>query len=125
MNNTQVIDVYEDLLVVTEQMLQVARNGNWEQLVALENRCKTLIEGLMAAGPRDPLGGQLQQRKVEIVQKVLADDARISNITEPWMEQVHRILSADSPQRKTQLTSEPGSDVKALRMHAKLIPESP
>ena len=109
MNSTQVIAVYEDVLVVTEQMLQAAHHSDWDQLVALEKRCKRLIESLMAAEPREPLSSQLQQRKVEIIQKVLADDARIRDITEPWMKQVHCILNTASHERKLQRAYEPGA----------------
>lgn len=107
MNNTQVIAVYEDVLVVTEQMLQAAHRSDWDHLVALEKRCKSLIEGLMAAEPREPLSIQLQQRKVEIIKKVLADDARIRDITEPWMTQVHCMLNPASHEQKPHQAQEP------------------
>lgn len=109
MNDAQVITVYEDVLAVTEQMLQAARHGDWGQLVALEKRCKCLIENLMAAEPREPLSSPLQQRKIEIIKKVLADDARIRDITEPWMKRVHCILNTASHERKLQQAYEPGA----------------
>lgn len=109
MNNTQVMAVYEDVLVVTEQMLQAAHHSDWDRLVALEQHCKSLIESLMATEPREPFSSQLQQRKVEIIQQVLADDARIRDITEPWMKQVHCILNTASHERKLQQAYEPGA----------------
>lgn len=107
MNNTEVIAVYEDVLLVTEQMLQAAHRSEWDQLVALEKRCKSLIESLMVAEPREPLSRQHQQRKVEIIQKVLADDARIRDITEPWMKRMHCILNTANHERKLQQAYEP------------------
>lgn len=109
MNNIQVIAVYEDIRAVTEQMLQAACNSDWDQLVLLEKKCKGLVEGLIAAEPREPLSGKLQQRKVEIIKQVLADDAKIRNLTEPWMKQLQSILSTAHHEKKLQQAYEPGS----------------
>ncbi len=109
MNNTQVIAVYEDIRAVTEQMLQAACNSDWDQLVSLEKICKGLVEGLIAAQPREPLSGKLQQRKVEIIKQVLADDAKIRNLTEPWMKQLQSILSTAHHEKKLQQAYEPGN----------------
>lgn len=109
MNSTQVIAVYEDIRIVTEQMLHAACNGDWEELVALENRCKGLVESLIAAEPREPLSGKLQQRKVEIIMQVLAADAKIRNLTEPWMKQLQSILGTASHEKKLQQAYESGS----------------
>lgn len=109
MNSTQVIAVYEDIRIITEQMLQAARASDWEQLVVLEKKCKSLVERLIAAEPREPLSGKLQQRKVEIIRQVLADDAKIRNLTEPWMKQLQSILSTAGHEKKLLQAYKPGS----------------
>lgn len=109
MNSTQVIAVYEDIRIVTEQMLQAARDSDWDRLVALEKKCKSLVERLIAAEPREPLSGPLQQRKIEIIRQVLADDARIRNLTEPWMKQLQSILSTANHEKNLQQAYHPGS----------------
>ncbi len=111
MNSTQVIAVYEDIRIVTEQMLHAAHDSDWDRLVALEKKCKGLVEGLIAAEPREPLSGKLQQRKVEIIKQVLADDAKIRNLTEPWMKQLQNILNTASHEKKLQQAYDPGTGV--------------
>lgn len=108
MNSTQIIAVYEDIGIVTGQMLQAAHDSDWDLLVTLEKKCKNLVERLIAAEPREPLSGQLQQRKVEIIRQVLADDAKIRNLTEPWMQQLQSILSTASHEKKLRQAYEPG-----------------
>ncbi len=91
MNNTQIIAAYETILSITGQMLEAARRKDWVYLKALEEDCRAIMAALKAANA-GPLGGDQQQRKVEIIHKVLADDAEIRNITQPWMVHLQDIL---------------------------------
>lgn len=100
MNNPQIITTYETLLAITGRMLDVARIGDWDRLVALEKDCKKLVEELIAENHDLPLSSQLQQRKAEIIRKVLADDAEIRSITEPWMAQLQDFLGSAGRERK-------------------------
>ncbi|MBX9810685.1 MAG: flagellar protein FliT [Burkholderiales bacterium] len=109
MNSPQIIAVYEDIRVVTGQMLQAAHNSDWDRLVALEKKRKVLVERLIASEPLESLSGELQQRKAEIIRQVLADDAKIRNLTEPWMQQLQSILSAASHEKKLQQAYQPGN----------------
>jgi flagellar protein FliT len=109
MNSPQIITTYETILAITGQMLEAARSGDWDRLVALEKDCKKLVEGLIAENYGLPLSSQLQQRKAEIIRKVLADDAEIRNITEPWMAQLQNLLSSAGRERKLSEAYAPGS----------------
>lgn len=100
MNSPQIITTYETILAITGQMLEAARNGDWERLVALEKDCRKLVEELIAENYGLPLSSQFQRRKAEIIRKVLADDAEIRNITEPWMAQLQNLLGSAGRERK-------------------------
>ena len=100
MNSPRIITNYETILAITGQMLDAARNDDWERLVALEKDCKKLVEELIAENYGLPLSSQLQRRKAEIIRKVLADDAEIRNITEPWMMQLQNLLGSAGRERK-------------------------
>jgi flagellar protein FliT len=39
------------------------------------------------------LSSKLRQRKQEIIQQILADDAEIRILTQPWMAQLQNILN--------------------------------
>lgn len=108
MNAAQSVAIYEDLLAVTERMLQAARCSDWEELVALEKKCQRLVERLTAAEPREPLSGRLRERKAEIIRQVLACDAEITNIIDPWMKELQSILSSAGHEKKLQRAYGPG-----------------
>lgn len=99
MDSTQIIATYENMLAVSGQMLAAARSSDWDRLVDLEKHCRALAERL-AAGEAPRLTGQLRQRKVEIIRRMLADDAEIRNLTQPWLAQLQQFLGSAGQERK-------------------------
>ncbi|MBK4736356.1 flagellar protein FliT [Noviherbaspirillum sp. DKR-6] len=91
-----VISLYENLSLLTRQMLEAARGRNWDRLRELEEACAAEIGRLHDDAPLPPLSGELRARKVRILQRILADDREIRTITEPWMEQLSLLLNSGS-----------------------------
>jgi flagellar protein FliT len=102
MNNAEVIGTYENILAVTAQMLDAARAADWDLLVRREQECRQLVESLLNTRSESEiiLEPQLRRRKVEIIRKVLADDAEIRNLTEPWMQRLQHLLTSVGQERK-------------------------
>jgi flagellar protein FliT len=99
LNSQEVISLYETVAVITDQMLAAARNGDWEQLIALESRCAAHVGTLQKEEPVALTGAQ-RERKVQIIQKVLADDREIRNLTEPWMAHLAKLINSTGTERK-------------------------
>jgi flagellar protein FliT len=108
LNSKEVITLYETVAIISDQMLAAARNGDWDQLTALESRCASHIASLKAGEAPVPLSGGIRDRKVKIIQKILADDREIRNITEPWMAQLSKMINSTGAERK--LTQAYGSN---------------
>ena len=102
MTNDEMIETYETILAITQQMLSAARTANWDLLVCREQECRQLVERLMSAcsGNEIVLEPQVRKRKVEIIRKVLADDAEIRNLTDPWMHRLQHLLASVGKERK-------------------------
>jgi len=100
MNSEEIILVYESVADITEQMLAAARNSDWEHLAALESRCAGHVRTLEKSEPRSALTGMMRERKITIIQKILADDREIRNITEPWMAQLTSLMNNTHTERK-------------------------
>lgn len=100
MNEQEVIYLYENVATITDQMLAAARNGDWEQLAALEKHCANQVSILKTGEPPLPLSGDMRVRKVEIIKKILADDKEIRNITEPWMNKLSKLINSTGAERK-------------------------
>jgi flagellar protein FliT len=88
-----ILDTYGTIAVKSGQMLDAARNNEWTRLIALEQDCRALTETLRRVDKDAtyPDAAYLQ-RKAELIQKILADDAEIRKFTEPWMNQLAAYL---------------------------------
>jgi len=94
MNSSEIITVYEAILATTGQMLKAVRSADWENLIVLERECGKLAKILVINDKSKMiLSGKLRQRKLEIIRQILEDDVEIRTLTQPWMAQLHNILS--------------------------------
>jgi flagellar protein FliT len=100
LNSKEVITLYETVAIITDQMLAAARQGDWDQLVALEARCATHISTLKTNEPPVPLTGEVRDQKVRIIKKILSDDREIRNLTEPWMAQLAGMINSTGTELK-------------------------
>lgn len=103
MNEQDVIDVYESVATITDQMLAAARNGDWDRLIALETHCTDQVR-MLKSGEPPRLTGELRERKVKIIHKILADDREIRNLTEPWMAHLAKLINSTGTERKLNQT---------------------
>ena len=103
MNGTQTISTYEGILAITEQMLQAAQNSNWDELVSLEHDCKHLTNQLIEQH-QQKLSEEQQKKKIILIQQILALDAEIRTITEPWLTHLQNLLTTHDQKRKLQHT---------------------
>ncbi len=90
------LQTYEALERLSHQMVSAARNLEWDLLVNLERDCRTLVDDLS----RQPTNEQNHLRRQEIIRRILADDAEIRDLTEPWMAQSKQFLTSLKLKRK-------------------------
>jgi flagellar protein FliT len=84
---------YTSICETTHTMLLAARRNDWDALVDAEHRCAALIQHVQAQGESsDILDAEGRKRKQEMIMKVLADDAEIRALTQPWVKQLERWL---------------------------------
>lgn len=100
MTGEQIIAAYEQVLAIMQHMHHAAGSAEWDRLVELEHDCKAVVAGLAADGNGVSLGPALQRRKTEIIRQVLAEDAAIRSITEPWLAQLQGLLGTRRRERQ-------------------------
>jgi flagellar protein FliT len=99
-----VIENYEFLSSITARMRMAATHGEWDQLVELEKQCSQHVEVMKIQDTGILPDESTRLRKVELIRKILADDAEIRNHTEPWMAQLQRIMHSSGQERRLQQT---------------------
>lgn len=100
MTSTEIIQTYESILAVTAEMLEAARNNDWDRLVEREQHCRDLVGRLMQAREPAPLDPASRKRKAQIIRQVLADDAAIRDLTQPWMARLQHLMTSTSQERR-------------------------
>jgi flagellar protein FliT len=99
-----VIENYEFLSTITAQMRVAAAHGQWDQLVELEKQCSEHVEIMKTQEVGLSPNECARLRRVELIRKILADDAEIRNHTEPWVGQLQRIMHSTGQERRLQQT---------------------
>jgi flagellar protein FliT len=84
---------YESIGHASRQMLSAARVNDWDALVDAEAECAALIARIRATGDAPlSLDAQSRKRKFEIIRAILADDAEIRTLTQPWLRRLESLL---------------------------------
>jgi flagellar protein FliT len=98
---SMIIEDYQRISSITEQMRAAAAAGEWDELVALEKRC---AQEVAAIKPRDvvPSDEEARKQKAALIKKILADDKAIRERTETWMQQLSGIMQSTRTEQKLQ-----------------------
>lgn len=98
------IDRYEEVCALSSRMVNAARSGEWDLLIALEARVAA-VRDLMIAEPEEldaaTAAPEIAQKR-RLIQQLLDDDAEIRRHTEPWMEHVRKLLGDHGRRRRVQ-----------------------
>jgi flagellar protein FliT len=95
------LNLYERMSEISTAMVEAARKNDWTRLVSLENDVARLRDALARTEPARPMVPDDPQRarKVDLIRRILADDAEVRRFTEPWMEGVKKFLGGMAVER--------------------------
>lgn len=74
---------YRVLESASAEMLQAARQGDWDGVCRLEAACVVVIAQLRSLAEAHPLQPEEQVERMRILRAILANDAEIRRIAEP------------------------------------------
>ena len=91
--NSVLLNYYEAIEKASQDMLEAARTGNWDQVVKLEGACAVLIAQLKNTAAEKPLPADEAQLKSRIMQRILVNDAEIRHLAEPWLQDLDDLMA--------------------------------
>lgn len=100
MSSQDIITLYQAMSAITGEMLVAARAEDWELFTIPESRCSAHVQTLKEKEPLQALSSLEREQKISIIQKILADDSEIRNLTESWMAQLSTLMNSASTERK-------------------------
>lgn len=80
---------YRALESASNEMLDAARNGDWDSVCRLEAACVIVIAQLRSLAEEHPLRAAEQPERLRILRTILSNDAEIRRIVEPmpqWLD---------------------------------------
>ena len=78
------IDHYKRIESSSQDMLNSARAADWRQVQVCERMCGALIAALRGAVGTLDLSAEQRQEKHRIMKRIVALDAQIRCLSEPW-----------------------------------------
>lgn len=100
MLETQILTRYAEVASASQRMLEAAREADWDGLVDAEKDCAALIERIRAMGGADALGPEARRERMSTIRKIIADDAEIRRLTQPWMQKLEAVLTGCDSERR-------------------------
>ena len=92
------LECYAAIAASTGRMLAAARAADWQALDEGERECNDWIARIERLGDPDRvLDGHGRRVRIEILRRVLRDDAAIRELLQPWLGQVDRCLGGARP----------------------------
>lgn len=100
MNTKELISIYENVAIITNQMVSAAESNNWTLLATLEESCSLQVQVIKKNEVPVVLEEGERELKVRVIKKILADDRKIRDITQPRMAQLSELMRGSSTQNK-------------------------
>lgn len=98
----QILSCYEALAGASARMLEATREQKLDELVEAEAERTELIARLRHLEAGYQPNSDLVRRKMVFIRKILADDAQIRELTQPWLVTLKRLLGGASNEKNLQ-----------------------
>ena len=98
--SSQVIAHYESLSALTGQMLAAARDGEWDQLISIEQQCGELVAIIKPLDAGIMLDEATQQHKKQLINKILLEDTEIRSRVQTWMSQLELSMQSNRQEQR-------------------------
>jgi flagellar protein FliT len=89
------IEYYKAIESGSIQMLEAARQQDWDGVVRCEGACAVLIQQLRERASTEKLTDADLNEKSGIMRRILSNDAQIRYLTEPWLEHCEQNFASD------------------------------
>jgi flagellar protein FliT len=87
-----IVERYRKMADASARMLAAARLDDWDTVCGIEKECAALVGELSMMGDLAPSDPALRQQKLELLKRVLADDAAIRALSQPWLSRLDEMM---------------------------------
>jgi flagellar protein FliT len=87
-----IVERYRRMADASGRMLSAARLDDWDGVCRIEKECATIVAELKTMGDLAPSDPALRTQKLDLMKRVLADDAEIRLLSQPWMGKLDAMM---------------------------------
>lgn len=94
-DNEAILSLLAQSLAISQRMLELAQNGEWDALVTCEVERRRFIGQLRAfegQGSIVPDGGPAREKALQLMSEILKTDQQTGDLARTWMGQISRDL---------------------------------
>lgn len=88
-----VVQIYEELVLLSEQMLEAARSGNWDAMTEVQRVYVAQVDALRSTHTQPPATMHERAQRAALLAKLLAHDAAIRNLVMPQLERLGSLMN--------------------------------
>jgi flagellar protein FliT len=92
MTEEEMLHAFEKVCSLTTEMRLAACAEQWDRLILLERERRPWLDALIAREATGALTPRLRERKLELIEQVLAEDAEIRRRVEPQLAELEQLL---------------------------------
>lgn len=96
----RIVERYVAMADASSRMLAAAREDDWDGVCAVEKECAGIIAELSTIGDLSPADPGLRRQKFDLMRRVLADDAELRLLTQPWMRKLETMMKTSDTSAK-------------------------
>lgn len=91
---------YESVAQFAERMLQAARQGQWDELVELEQQRAAVLSELMADAAQGAIPDEAGDQVAGLIGAILEKDAECTALARAWQDELKSLLGSMGAERK-------------------------
>ncbi|MBV4366375.1 flagella biosynthesis regulatory protein FliT [Erwinia sp. BNK-24-b] len=93
------MSLYQQLLVLSQSMLRLATDGDWDQLIEMEADYVSAVGKLAECTRQTPVPAQTQAQLRPVLRHILDNEAEVKTLLEARKEQLSVLISQTSRQK--------------------------
>lgn len=95
-----IVQHYEAAAKLAVMMLEAARQGQWDELVALEQQRAAVMAELMADAAQGAIPDEAAEQVARLIGAILQADAEITPLAKAWQDELKGLLGSMGTERK-------------------------
>ncbi|MEI2264029.1 flagella biosynthesis regulatory protein FliT [Erwinia sp. CGal63] len=98
------MSIYQQLLVLSQSMLRLATEGDWDRLIEMEADYVSAVSKLAACTQQTPVPAQTQEQLRPVLRHILDNEAEVTSLLQARKAELSLLISQTGRQKSVNKT---------------------